>query len=57
MILYANQLGNKALALTDHESVSGHIKFIKTIEDLKKQEKIFFGLEQGEQVQKNPENP
>jgi Fe-S cluster biosynthesis and repair protein YggX len=24
---------------------------------LKKQEKIFFGLEQGEQVQKNPENP
>ena len=24
---------------------------------LKKQEKIFFGLEQGEQIQKNPENP
>ena len=24
---------------------------------LKKQEKIFFGLEQGQQIQKNPENP
>jgi Fe-S cluster biosynthesis and repair protein YggX len=24
---------------------------------LKKQEKIFFGLEQGDQIQKNPENP
>jgi Fe-S cluster biosynthesis and repair protein YggX len=24
---------------------------------LKKQEKIFFGLEQGEQIQKNPDNP
>jgi Fe-S cluster biosynthesis and repair protein YggX len=24
---------------------------------LKKQEKVFFGLEQGQQIQKNPENP
>jgi Fe-S cluster biosynthesis and repair protein YggX len=24
---------------------------------LKKQEKIFFGLEQGQQIQKNPDNP
>ena len=24
---------------------------------LKKQEKIFFGLEQGQQIEKNPDNP
>ncbi|MEG2786446.1 MAG: PHP domain-containing protein [Romboutsia sp.] len=37
MILYVSSLGQKALALTDHESLSGHIEFILTVEELKKQ--------------------
>ncbi|MGL6184736.1 MAG: PHP domain-containing protein [Clostridium chrysemydis] len=40
MILYVSSLGQKALALTDHESLSGHIEFILTVEKLKKDGKI-----------------
>lgn len=40
MIIYVNSLGQKALALTDHESLSGHIEFILTVEELKKEGKI-----------------
>lgn len=40
MILYVNSLGQTALALTDHESLSGHIDFILTVEELKKNKKI-----------------
>lgn len=40
MILYANELGQSGLALTDHECLSGHVKFIKAIKELKKEDKI-----------------
>lgn len=40
MVLYVSSLGQKALALTDHECISGHIKFLTTIESLKKENKI-----------------
>ncbi|MDM0659980.1 PHP domain-containing protein [Clostridium perfringens] len=40
MIIYVSSLGQKALALTDHESLSGHIEFILTVEELKKEGKI-----------------
>lgn len=40
MILYVSSLGQKALALTDHESLSGHIEFILTVEELKKKGEI-----------------
>ena len=41
MITYvANTLGQKGLALTDHESLSGHVRFLSTVNDLKKQGKI-----------------
>lgn len=40
MIKYVNQLGNKAMALTDHESISGHIKFLKIVDELKNKNEI-----------------
>jgi DNA polymerase-3 subunit alpha len=40
MIKYVVSLGQNALALTDHESVSGHVKFLKEIKKLKKDKKI-----------------
>lgn len=40
MIEYVSSLGQKALALTDHESVSGHVKFIKAVKELKEKNKI-----------------
>lgn len=41
MIKYvANDLGQMGLALTDHDSLSGHIKFLSTVEDLKKKGSI-----------------
>ncbi len=40
MIQYVSSLGQTALALTDHECLSGHVKFIKEVKKLKKEEKI-----------------
>ena len=40
MIEYVVSLGQNALALTDHESLSGHVEFLKTVKKLKKAEKI-----------------
>ncbi len=40
MIIYVSNLGQKALALTDHESLSGHVEFILAVEDLKKENLI-----------------
>ena len=41
MIKYvANELKQPALALTDHDSLSGHIKFLSTVEELKKRGEI-----------------
>lgn len=40
MILHANSLGNCAMALTDHESVSGHVRFLNVIKELKSKDKI-----------------
>ena len=34
-ILYANQLGNKGLAITDHESLTAHVLAINTLNELK----------------------
>ena len=36
----ANTLKQHGMALTDHESVSGHVKAIQTVKELKKQNKI-----------------
>lgn len=36
MIKHVNSLGNRGLALTDHETLSGHIQFLRTVENLKK---------------------
>lgn len=40
MIEYSNQLGQKGLVLSDHEALSGHIKFLQAYQILKKQKKI-----------------
>lgn len=40
MILYANELGNKGMAITNHECISNHIKFLKIVDELIKKEKI-----------------
>lgn len=40
MILTAYQLGMKGIALTDHETVSGHVKWLNTEKELKKAGKI-----------------
>lgn len=40
MIKHVVSLGQNALSLTDHESLSGHVDFIKTVKQLKKDEKI-----------------
>jgi len=40
MVEYVVSLGQNAIALTDHESLSGHVDFIKTVKQLKKDEKI-----------------
>ena len=40
MVLHANSLGNKAMALSDHETVSGHVKFLNVVKELKSKEKI-----------------
>lgn len=39
-ILKANELGLSGIAITDHETVSGHLKAIQTVEKLKKEKKI-----------------
>ena len=40
MILHVDSLGNRAMALTEHESISSHIKFLNTIKELKSKDKI-----------------
>ena len=40
MILYCNELGTTAMALTDHEAVCGHIDFLNITKKLKEQNKI-----------------
>jgi DNA polymerase-3 subunit alpha len=40
MILFVASLGQSSLAITDHECLSSHIKFLTTVESLKKDEKI-----------------
>lgn len=40
MIKYVDEMHQTALALTDHECLSGHIKFLKTVKELKKDKKI-----------------
>jgi len=40
MILYVAELGNMAMAVTEHESVSSHIKFLNTVKELKSKDKI-----------------
>lgn len=40
MIIHVNGLGNKAIAVTDHESISSHIKFLNTVKELKSKDKI-----------------
>lgn len=40
LITYANSLGNKGVAITDHECLSAHIKGINTINKLKKDGKL-----------------
>lgn len=40
MILYVSSLGQKSMALTDHDCLSGHVAFILAVEELKKAKKI-----------------
>lgn len=40
MILYVDSIGQKAMSLTEHECLSGHVKFLTTVEELKKENKI-----------------
>lgn len=40
MVLHVNSLGNKAMALTDHETISGHVKFLNIVKELKSKDKI-----------------
>jgi DNA polymerase-3 subunit alpha len=40
MIEYVNSLGNKGMAVTDHECLSSHVKFLTIIDLLKKENKI-----------------
>lgn len=40
MITHANSLGQNGLALTDHECLSGHVKFLKAVKELKSKNKI-----------------
>lgn len=39
-ILKANEMGLAGMAITDHESLGGHVKAIQTVEALKKEGKI-----------------
>lgn len=39
-IQYANQLGNKAIAVTDHECLSSHVKAINTVNKLKDKKQL-----------------
>ncbi|MCD3200171.1 DNA polymerase III subunit alpha [Clostridium botulinum C] len=40
MVRYVSLLGQHSLALTDHESLSGHIKFLKVVKELKEKGEI-----------------
>lgn len=40
IISYVTELTQNGLAITDHESLSGHVEFIQTIHQLKKEKKI-----------------
>ena len=40
MVLYTNELGNKGMAITNHECISNHVKFLKTVDELKNDNKI-----------------
>ena len=40
MIIHVNELGNRSMALSDHENISGHIKFLNTVKELKSKDKI-----------------
>ena len=40
MILHVDGLGNRSMALTDHDALSGHIKFLNTVKELKSKDKI-----------------
>jgi DNA polymerase-3 subunit alpha len=39
-IQYANQIGNKAIAITDHECLSAHVKAINTVNKLKDKKQL-----------------
>lgn len=40
LIEYANEVGLRGIVLSDHESISGHVKFIKAYQELKKAGKL-----------------
>ena len=40
MILHVDGLGNRAMAVSDHESISSHIKFLNAVKELKSKNKI-----------------
>jgi len=40
MILYVDSLGQQAMAITDHECLSGHVKFLNKVKELIKENKI-----------------
>ena len=40
MVIHVNELGNRSMALSDHENVSGHIKFLNIVKELKSKDKI-----------------
>lgn len=40
MIRYVESLGQNALALTDHESLSGHIQFLQAVKEMKDKKEI-----------------
>lgn len=40
MIQYVSSLGQNALALTDHECLSGHVQFLRTVKEMKENKEI-----------------
>ena len=56
MIKYANDLGNPGVVLTDHGTISGHIRMINAFNELKKKGKIRedFKIGLGNEIYLNP---